>query len=155
MVVDFWEEKKSQPTKSELSFSTCSKWTNLTIIHWKKTNKRIYFCDKSQFGTFINGIRIDKLDLAEGDVISLVNDSNGPDQHLISEFKYILRKTKYSNEIITIDTSDDENDKKDVIPQTNNKFNDDYEIGEPSGTPSQPSRSISPYRNDPVSRVRF
>lgn len=115
------------------------------------------------------------MELCEGDIISLVDNGDVPqeDRPSVKKFEYELCYTagieggeilvQTTTEPIVIDDSDDEIDEK--PPQHKNEpvqmevavdnkvesFRDDYEAGEPSGIVLPPPPP--PKKNDPVSKV--
>lgn len=137
------------------------------------------FCDfgfvlmQSKFGTFVNHLKVDEIELCVGDKISLV-DILALLPHKRSEVSQLSFKVGHSFEpaeemasvplvsvttrpepsaVIVINSSDDEDD--DEI----NKFADDYEMGEPSSKNIDEATSEHPKRVSepiiPVSKVKY
>lgn len=129
---------------------------------------------QSNFGTFVNDLKVNEKVLKNGDTISLVDRLRLPIEYrrYIKEYSFVLRKvfedpipellvSTSTNliEVIVIDSSDDEADKDENRADELNKFVDDYEVGEPSSKYTADSTLNvavhTPERTDPVSKVCF
>lgn len=120
----------------------------------------LYFLfNQSRFGTFVNNLKVNEIELADNDIIYLVDRCEIPYemQHQIKHLSFQLRKvinesipgevliaTTTVHDVIVIDSDSDDDD----------KYAGDYEIGEPSTKKVEAGNSeIEPMRVDPVSKV--
>lgn len=126
---------------------------------------------QSKYGTFVNHLKVDEIELCVGDKISLVDilallphkrgevsqlsfkvgHSFEPAEEMVSVPLVSVTTRPELSAVIVIESSDDENDGE------INKFADDYEMGEPSSKnmdeTTRPKRISEPII--PVSKVKF